>query len=422
MKEDLWRAWSSMTSLFDDKRPGTVSVSTLVEEVVTSGKVVVVNLSREGLEAGTSIAAGSRNILWNEEIQGMLILRLLSSLRERGEIAYLKGKRLNTMVVLDEAHRFIPKDARRTEGGDTRSFGGGESRNRKYGIGWLLVSQTLASLHQGSFLNSGCSWLAGLNTGSELQALRELSGGDQRAISIYQRFPDPHAALEPSSRNTISCFGPNLAFGLLGSAPFPVCLYRSALLPLRKRPGGRVNLLKGYQRPFKLSWLLKRVGRSFKSVGGSLDARLRETSQRLKDMGCFLPLPPPSNDGPWAVDGAYAATRRLGDAVAIVAVAAALEKGAPLAAGEVHLIPHTPESEFLLRARMIMLELLAAVELVKTNGCPVLLDGSFGSSLVMVNQALRMGSRVDQSLWQIIESLVEPWAEALELVAFEDCR
>ena len=37
----------------------------------------------------------------------------------------------------------------------------------------------------------------------------------------------------------------------------------------------------------------------------------------------------------------------------------------------------------------------------------------------MVNQALRMGSRVDQSLWQIIESLVEPWAEALELIAFE---
>jgi len=181
-----------------------------------------------------------------------------------------------------------------------------------------------------------------------------------------------------------------------------------------------VNLLKGYQEAVRAVLASqKELDDRSRALAGSLGARLRETSQRLKDMGCFLPLPPPSNDGPWAVDGAYAATRRLGDAVAIVAVAAAPEKGAPLAAGEVHLIPHTPESEFLLRARMIMLELLAAVELVKTKSCPVLLDGSFGSSLVMVNQALRMGSRVDQSLWQIVESLVELWAEALELVAFE---
>ncbi len=181
-----------------------------------------------------------------------------------------------------------------------------------------------------------------------------------------------------------------------------------------------MNLLRGYQEAVQAVLASqKELDDRSRALAGSLGARLRETSQRLKDMGCFLPLPPPSNDGPWAVDGAYAATRRLGDAVAIVAVAAAPEKGAPLAAGEVHLIPHTPESEFLLRARMIMLELWAAVELAKTKSCPVLLDGSFGSSLVMVNQALRMGSRVDQSLWQMIENLVEPWAEALELVAFE---
>ncbi len=202
IKEDLWRAWSSMASLFDDKRPGTVSVSALVEEVVTSGKVVVVNLSREGLEAGTSIAAGSRNILWNEEIQGMLILRLLSSLRERGEIAYLKGKRLNTMVVLDEAHRFIPRGMLDGQKEAIRDLLVEASREtRKYGIGWLLVSQTLASLHPEVVSQLRVLLVGyGLNSGSELQALRELSGGDQRAISIYQRFPDPHAALEPSSR------------------------------------------------------------------------------------------------------------------------------------------------------------------------------------------------------------------------------
>lgn len=202
MKEDLWRAWSSMASLFDDKRPGTVSVSALVEEVVTGGKVVVVNLSREGLEAGTSIAAGSRNILWNEEIQGMLILRLLSSLRERGEIAYLKGKRLNTMVILDEAHRFIPRGTLDGQKEAIRDLLVEASREtRKYGIGWLLVSQTLASLHQEVVSQLRVLLVGyGLNAGSELQALRELSGGDQRAVSIYQRFPDPHAALEPSSR------------------------------------------------------------------------------------------------------------------------------------------------------------------------------------------------------------------------------
>lgn len=204
LREDLFRVWKAVTGLFDDTRKGTVSVTSLVEAVTsgTGGEIVVINLSREGLETAVSISAGSGEILWDDEIQGMVIWRLLDVLRRKGEERYLRGQRLNTLVVLDEAHRFIPRGSLEGQRSQIRDLLVSASREtRKYGIGWLFVSQTLTSLHPEVIAQMRALFVGyGLNSGNELQALRDLAGGNPQALGLYQGFPDPQGAPMPSMR------------------------------------------------------------------------------------------------------------------------------------------------------------------------------------------------------------------------------
>lgn len=204
LKEDLFRVWKAVTVLFDDRRKGTENVTRLVEAVTSGGKgeIVVINLSREDLETSVSITPGSGDILWDDEIQGMVIWRLLEVLRRKGEESYLKGQRLNTLVVLDEAHRFIPRGSLDGQRAEIRDLLVAASREtRKYGIGWLFVSQTLTSLHAEVIAQMRALFVGyGLNSGNELQALRDLAGGNPQAMGLYQSFPDPQGAPVPSMR------------------------------------------------------------------------------------------------------------------------------------------------------------------------------------------------------------------------------
>jgi hypothetical protein len=96
-------------------------------------------------------------------------------------------------VAVDEAHRLIPrenpqdeyfKELKDTLIDNIRT-------TRKYGLGWLFISQSLASLDQEIlrqlrlyFFGYGLSW------GGELRVLEDLVGGGD-SISLYQSFKDP---------------------------------------------------------------------------------------------------------------------------------------------------------------------------------------------------------------------------------------
>ncbi|MBL3593915.1 MAG: ATP-binding protein [Synergistaceae bacterium] len=195
-RRQIERLWKAMTLLFDDRRKGTVSVSRLVDDVAGGDRIVVVNLSREGLDRGVSIASGGADMIWDEEIQGLIVWRLLEALRKKGEATYLDGGRLNVLVVLDEAHRFVPRGNLEGTTGRVRDLLVTASREtRKYGLGWLFVSQTLASLHPEVIGQMRALFVGfGLTGGGELAALRDLAGGDGEALAVYQRFPDPQSA------------------------------------------------------------------------------------------------------------------------------------------------------------------------------------------------------------------------------------
>jgi hypothetical protein len=146
-------------------------------------RVSVIDLSLEPVE----------NLLWNPQVQSIVIKEIARSLYEEGSKLYRKGESLNTLIAVDEAHRLIPRENPHDEFFSELKTTLIDSirTTRKYGLGWMFISQSLASLDQEIlrqlrlyFFGYGLSW------GGELRVLEELIGGGG-SVSLYQSFKDP---------------------------------------------------------------------------------------------------------------------------------------------------------------------------------------------------------------------------------------
>jgi hypothetical protein len=192
-----WRRWQSAAQLFVH-RPGAESTEAIVRRALETGgtrPMVVVDLSKVPQNASRTV--------WDDKIKPLLIDRFLSTLVRRAEHAYQTGASLNTLVVLDEAHRLAPEgrvDNDRLQRIRQRLVDAVRT-TRKYGLGWMFLSLTLASLereirHQLRIFFFGF----GLGAGNELRALQELAGGRGKALDLYQLFRDPHSSFDVASR------------------------------------------------------------------------------------------------------------------------------------------------------------------------------------------------------------------------------
>ena len=115
----------------------------------------------------------------------------------------------------------------------------------------------------------------------------------------------------------------------------------------------------------------------------------------------------------WGVDGGLARRRRLKDTLVLLSVAAVATDERPRAQAEVLTISHDGGAETVVRARMTVLELLAARNCAASGW--VLLDGSFRSGLVAVSQALEVLGGEGGGPWRgLLDELLPPWIDALE--------
>lgn len=190
--DEMYETWARAARLFT--REGG-SRGHKIEDFVDSalepgaGKFVVVDLSEEH---------APEQILWDESVKLVVLRSVIELLRDRGEQSYKSATRLNALVLLDEAHRFaprqIPEDAeellelRRLLIDSVRT-------TRKYGLGWGFISQTLHSLDRELaeqiriyIFGYGLAW------GTERRALEEIMGGSD-ALRLYQTFRDPETSL-----------------------------------------------------------------------------------------------------------------------------------------------------------------------------------------------------------------------------------
>ena len=188
--------WLPVCRLFQSDRHGAVTVDSLLRKAFTQDRtkpVIIVNVSREE----------ARDLYWNDIIQALVIKRLLDGINHQAESNYQGNRTLNTLVIIDEAHRFAPREKPEQEElkqvGETLVRASKETR--KYGLGWMFISQTLSSLHREIIGQLRIFFFGfGLALGTEFMSLKEIVGGDPNALKLYQSFRDPHSAFDIASR------------------------------------------------------------------------------------------------------------------------------------------------------------------------------------------------------------------------------
>lgn len=154
-------SWLPVADLFREG-PTRVRVRRLVHQILESEPtffgsrpLVVVDLSEQG-----------NRRFWSEELQKRLLNTLFSTLYQVATATLSTRQPANTLVILDEAHRFAPagpldQDSQAYQLRATLQRAVRETR--KYGVGWFFISQTLGSLdtsilQQLSFSVSGWPW------------------------------------------------------------------------------------------------------------------------------------------------------------------------------------------------------------------------------------------------------------------------
>lgn len=232
--------WLPITQLFRQDRKGARKVEALLQGLFDSETdwrpLVVVDLSIEqamSLESGNDLGPlfneksqkeSSATLLWNETIQALVIKRLLEGIRIAAEGAYKQNRSLNTLVLMDEAHRLAPREEpENDEKKGVRSILIDAARTtRKYGVGWMFISQTLSSLHREIVEQLRIFFFGfGLGMGSEFKALSELVGGRSKALDLYQLFRDPHSSFDASSREySFMTIGPVSPLSFAGTPLF----------------------------------------------------------------------------------------------------------------------------------------------------------------------------------------------------------
>jgi hypothetical protein len=211
--------WGPVAELFREDRPSAKSINKALSWLLSADDpnrpMLVIDLSREQ----------AHGLFWNERIQSLVIKRLLDGLNQTAEYFYKEGQSLNALVVIDEAHRLAPRDLPR-EDAAARGVRGvlidAARTTRKYGLGWLFISQTLSSLHQEILQQLRIFFFGfGLGLGQEYQSLHQLVGSTGPALELYKIFRDPHSAFDVASRQySFMTTGPVSPLSFSGSPLF----------------------------------------------------------------------------------------------------------------------------------------------------------------------------------------------------------
>jgi hypothetical protein len=199
--------WDKTLNLFKKRINGTekVAVSDLVKKMVTeNGHFVVLNLLDETV---SSIA---------ENLQAVFINVIERKIVEQGAEIYSKGS-ANCMIVMDEAHRFISQESNDPRIKElTREIMTSVRTTRKYGIGYMFITQTIESLDEEILKQMRIfAFGYGLTSGSEIRRIRDYINNDA-AIQLYRSFIDPSS----NRKYPFMFFGPISPLSFTGSPLF----------------------------------------------------------------------------------------------------------------------------------------------------------------------------------------------------------
>ena len=205
--------WRPVTALFEessDKIGINEVVSRIVDPAIENKPLIVVDLSEQ-----------SGYQPWTDTLQNRVISHLAEAIvSESSKSLSDNSENANTLVVIDEAHRFVPSKGNfqpNDQANDLRSqLKRAVRETRKYGVGWMFISQTMQGLDMEILMQLRVMFLGyGLAFGLEFRRLRELAGGDEESMKLYRSFRDPQSAIDSKSKEF-----PFMALGPISPMPF----------------------------------------------------------------------------------------------------------------------------------------------------------------------------------------------------------
>lgn len=208
-ESSLIQKWESALELFSRKNQegkDKHSVDDIVKMTVNqNGNFIILDLSSssEGVES--------------ESLQALFVKIIESKIVEAGAKLYLQGKKANCLIALDEAHRFISKNTL-DERVDQLTYEiiGSVRTTRKYGIGYMFITQTVESLDDEILRQMRIfSFGYGLTSGSELRKVSEIVN-NKSAVQLYKSFIDPSS----NHRFPFMFYGPISPLSFTGSPLF----------------------------------------------------------------------------------------------------------------------------------------------------------------------------------------------------------
>ena len=190
--------WRPITTLFRGAN-GKQRIEDLVARLTRNGSrtkpIVVLDLSSQsGVQS------------WSDTLQKRIIAHIAGKLVEDSAATLASNaETANTLFVLDEAHRFVPYGNESQLDDESQMLRSELKRavreTRKYGIGWMFISQTMQGLDTEILMQLRSMFFGyGLSFGLEFRRLQELAGGDHEAMNLYRSFRDPQSAMNPESK------------------------------------------------------------------------------------------------------------------------------------------------------------------------------------------------------------------------------
>ncbi|GEM_PF-2543156 len=161
------------------------------------GDETLEDLITKATSSHTLLVLSITDIDEDDFLQYFLIDSFLKRLVSVAQARFKRGEHLNTMVFLDEAHRFVPSNKQNDAFAESLRLRliRAVRETRKYGLGWTFISQTLGSLDTDIVYQIRIFFIGyGLVMASERDKVRELVSGYPGAMDVYMSFPDPFSA------------------------------------------------------------------------------------------------------------------------------------------------------------------------------------------------------------------------------------
>jgi hypothetical protein len=178
--------WAPIADYFIAERNSGGEKKT-IDEVVADianpdegGKFIVLDISSE------------KEPLISENVRALFVRLIEERIKRAGENCYAEGKRLNCLIVLDEAHRFISSESDDPQIKSlTKEIIDSVRTTRKYGIGYMFITQTIESLDKEILQQTRIfAFGYGLTLGTEIRVISNIVNNDA-AIQLYRSFIDP---------------------------------------------------------------------------------------------------------------------------------------------------------------------------------------------------------------------------------------